>query len=85
MIMATVTLAAIKIAGVLLGLDPHITVVLAALITMVYSTTAGLWGVVVTDFFQFILAMIGSFARLPTTRSRNQASAGLVAWCRIRL
>ena len=38
------------------------TVVLAALITMVYSTTAGLWGVVVTDFFQFALAMIGSFA-----------------------
>jgi len=62
MIMATVTLAAIKIAGVLLGLDPYVTVVLAALITMVYSTTAGLWGVVVTDFFQFALAMIGSFA-----------------------
>ncbi|HET7448209.1 MAG TPA: hypothetical protein VFJ49_09925 [Methyloceanibacter sp.] len=62
MIMATVTLAAIKIAGVLLGLDPYVTVVLAALITMVYATTAGLWGVVVTDFFQFALAMIGSFA-----------------------
>jgi Na+/proline symporter len=62
MIMATVTLAAIKIVGVLLGLDPYMTVVLAALITMVYSTTAGLWGVVVTDFFQFALAMIGSFA-----------------------
>ena len=62
MIMATVTLAAIKIAGVLLGLDPYKTVVLAALITMVYSTTAGLWGVVVTDFFQFVLAMIGSVA-----------------------
>jgi solute:Na+ symporter, SSS family len=62
MIMATVTLAAIKIAGVLLGLDPYMTVVLAALITMVYSTTAGLWGVVVTDFFQFVLAMIGSLA-----------------------
>src|SRR4029079_12745337 len=62
MIMATVTLAAIKIAGVLFGLDAHVTVVLAALITMVYSSTAGLWGVVVTDFFQFGLAMIGSFA-----------------------
>src|SRR4029077_8970390 len=61
MIMATVTLAAIKIAGVLLGLDPYVTVVLAALITMVYATTSGLWGVVVTDFFQFALAMIGSF------------------------
>ncbi|RPI42124.1 MAG: Na+:solute symporter, partial [Hyphomicrobiaceae bacterium] len=62
MIMATVTLAAIKIAGVLFGLDAHVTVVLAALITMVYASTAGLWGVVVTDFFQFALAMIGSIA-----------------------
>src|SRR4026209_2990034 len=51
MIMATVTLAAIKIAGVLLGLDAYATVVLAALITVVYSTTAGLWGVVITDLF----------------------------------
>jgi Na+/proline symporter len=62
MIMATVTLAAIKIAGVLFGLDARVTVVLAALITMVYASTAGLWGVVVTDFFQFLLAMIGSVA-----------------------
>jgi Na+/proline symporter len=62
MIMATVTLAAIKIAGVLLGLDAYTTVVLAALITAVYSTTAGLWGVVVTDLLLFVLAMIGSIA-----------------------
>src|SRR5262249_45687811 len=55
MIMATVTLAAIKIAGVLLGLDSYVTAALAALVTMVYATTAGLWGVVVTDFFQFAL------------------------------
>jgi SSS family solute:Na+ symporter len=62
MIMATVTLAAIKIAGVLLGLDAYATVVLAALITAVYSSTAGLWGVVVTDLLLFVLAMIGSIA-----------------------
>jgi Na+/proline symporter len=62
MIMATVTLAAIKIAGVLLGLDAYATVVLAALITAVYSTTAGLWGVVMTDLLLFVLAMIGSIA-----------------------
>src|SRR3990172_1709369 len=62
MIMATVTLAAIKIAGVLFGVDPYKIVVLAALITMVYSTTAGLWGVVMTDLFLFVLAMIGSIA-----------------------
>lgn len=62
MIMATVTLAAIKISGVLLGLDPNRTVVLAGLITALYSATSGLWGVVVTDFLLFILAMTGSFA-----------------------
>jgi Na+/proline symporter len=81
MIMATVTLAAIKIAGVLLGLDPYKTVVLAALITMSYSTTAGLWGVVVTDFFQFILAMVGSVAAAYFAVSQPEVGglAGLVA------
>jgi SSS family solute:Na+ symporter len=81
MIMATVTLAAIKIAGVLLGLDPSKTVVLAALITMVYSTTAGLWGVVVTDFFQFALAMIGSIAAayFAVTQPSVGGLAGLVS------
>ena len=29
---------------------------------MVYATTSGLWGVLVTDLFQFVLAMIGSVA-----------------------
>ncbi len=62
MIMATVTLAAIKICGVLLGLDPYRTVVLAGLITAVYAATSGLWGVVVTDFILFIIAMAGSIA-----------------------
>ena len=74
MIMATVTLAAIKIAGVLLGLDPYTTVVFAALITVVYSATSGLWGVVVTDLFQFVLAMAGSF--LAAYYAVSQSSVG---------
>jgi Na+/proline symporter len=61
-IMATVTLAAIKIAGVLLGLDKHVTVIVAAGSTMIYAASSGLWGVVVTDFLQFAIAMIGAFA-----------------------
>ena len=81
MIMATVTLAAIKIAGVLLGLDAYATVVLAALITVVYSTTAGLWGVVVTDLLLFVLAMIGSIAAAyyAVTQPSVGGLAGLVA------
>jgi SSS family solute:Na+ symporter len=61
MIMATVTLAAIKIAGVLLGLDKYTTVIIATAATGLYSATSGLWGVVITDFLLFVIAMIGAF------------------------
>jgi len=62
MIMATVTLAAIKIGGVLLGLDKYTTVLVAGGITVLYSAGAGLWGVVVTDLLLFAVAMTGSVA-----------------------
>ena len=62
MIMATVTLAAIKIGGVLLGIDKYTTVLIAGTVTVIYSATSGLWGVVVTDLLLFVLAMIGSIA-----------------------
>ncbi|MGB0657227.1 MAG: sodium:solute symporter family transporter, partial [Flavobacteriaceae bacterium] len=57
MIMATVCLAAIKIGGVLLGFSPVETLFIAATITVIYSSMGGLKGVIITDFFQFILAM----------------------------
>ncbi len=60
MIMASVTLATIKIGGVLLGLDPLTTVCIGAGITLVYSASGGLAGVLLTDFFQFAMAMAGS-------------------------
>jgi len=31
-------------------------------LTALYSTLSGLWGVLVTDFFQFVLAMLGCIA-----------------------
>ena len=61
-IIATVTLAATKIGGVLLGLDPLTTVLIAGSVTMLYSATSGLWGVVATDLLLFVIAMIGSVA-----------------------
>lgn len=59
-VMAAVTLAAIKIGGVMMGWSPVETVVIAAGITMVYSALGGLRGVVLTDLVQFVMAMIGS-------------------------
>ena len=61
MIMASVCLAAIKIGGVMLGFSPVETVLVASVITVIYSSLGGLKGVIVTDFFQFILAMGATF------------------------
>ena len=59
-IMATVSLAAIKIGGVMLGLSPVQTLLLASVVTVFYSSLGGLKGVLLTDFFQFFIAMAGS-------------------------
>lgn len=61
-IMATVCLAGIKIGGVMLGISPVQTLLLVALVTVVYSAIGGLRGVIITDFIQFGLAMVGSIA-----------------------
>ena len=61
-IMASVTLAAIKIGGTMLGLTPAQSVAAAMLVTVVFSTLGGFRGVIITDFLLFIVAMIGAFA-----------------------
>lgn len=61
MIMATVSLAAIKIGGVMLGLEPYETLLIASVVTVIYSSLGGLKGVLLTDFFQFFIAIAGSF------------------------
>jgi len=60
-IMATVSLAAIKIGGVMLGLSPVQTLLIASVVTVIYSSLGGLKGVLLTDFFQFFIAIVGSF------------------------
>ncbi len=61
-IMATVNLAAVKIANVLLGWPMGQTLLVCAAINIVFAATSGLWGVMVTDFVQFGIAMTGSIA-----------------------
>ncbi|MDE3742053.1 sodium:solute symporter family protein [Maribacter polysaccharolyticus] len=58
--MSAVTLAAIKIGGIMLGLEPWQTVVSAGLITVVFSALGGFKGVVYTDFILFFVAMGGA-------------------------
>lgn len=58
--MAGVTLAAIKIGQVMLGLPPITTVVIAGVITVIFSAIGGFKGVVYTDFILFFVAMAGA-------------------------
>lgn len=60
LVMGAVALAAVKFGEIVLGWDGWITLLIAGTITVVYSTLGGFKAVVMTDFVQFILAMIGS-------------------------
>ena len=61
-IMATVNLAAAKIANVLLGWPLGQTLLVCSLLNVAFAAVSGLWGVLVTDFIQFGIAMTGSVA-----------------------
>ncbi len=60
LIMGTVTLAAIKIGAVMLGLEPWVTVVGASIVVVIYASLGGLKGVIWADFFQYGIAMFGA-------------------------
>ena len=58
--MSGVTLAAIKIGQVMLGISPVTVVVVAGIVTVFFSALGGFKGVIYTDFILFIAAMAGS-------------------------
>ncbi|MCZ6727414.1 MAG: Na+:solute symporter [Acidobacteria bacterium] len=60
MVMAAVTLAAIKIGSVLFGMSPLVTVALAGTMTVAFSAAGGLRSVILTDLVLFGIAMLGS-------------------------
>lgn len=62
LVMGTVTLAAIKIGGILLGLTPMQTILIASIVVLIISAISGFEGVLFTDFILFILAMTGAVA-----------------------
>lgn len=60
LVMGAVSLAAVKFGEVVLDMPGWQTLLIAGSITLAYSTFGGLKAVIITDFVQFILAMIGS-------------------------
>src|SRR6478609_3952869 len=62
MIMATVNLAACKIAAVLFGLERWQTLTAVGLLNVVFAAHSGLWGVLVIDMIQFFIKMTAVIA-----------------------
>jgi solute:Na+ symporter, SSS family len=70
MVIASVSLAFIKIAGVMLGLQPAPALIIASVIVVFYSGLGGLKSILWTDLFQFSFAMFGAvLAAVYVTRS----------------
>jgi SSS family solute:Na+ symporter len=61
-IIASVNLAAVKIAGVLFGWPRAETLAICVVVPIVFAATAGLWGVMVTDMIQFCITITSAFA-----------------------
>jgi SSS family solute:Na+ symporter len=61
-VIAWVSLAAIKILGIMIGLSPFETILIGVGVTLLYSAIGGLRSVLLVDLFQFTLAMTGSIA-----------------------
>lgn len=60
LIMGSVSLAAIKIGGVMLGTGPLVTIVGASVFVVIYASLGGIKGVIWSDFFQYGIAMVGA-------------------------
>ncbi|MDQ2663825.1 MAG: Na+:solute symporter, partial [Candidatus Eremiobacteraeota bacterium] len=61
-IIASVSLAAAKIANVLFGIPQWETLVVGSLFPVIFASMSGLWGVMVTDTIQFGITITSAFA-----------------------
>ena len=60
LVMGTVSLSAVKFGEIMLGMPGWQTLLITGSVTLLYSTIGGLKAVILTDFIQFTVAMIGS-------------------------
>ncbi len=86
LMMAGVTLAATKFGAVLLGLSPATLILLAGSATVLFSTAGGLKGILYSDLFLFVIAIIGAGAAAAVALSHPQVGGleGLFAHERVR-
>lgn len=76
--MGWVIVAMMKIIDVMLGWDKTTSIAVCLILAVAYTAMSGFWGVVVTDFIQFIIAMVGSIALAGILLWKLGGPAGMV-------
>ena len=76
LVMATVSLAAIKIGQVIFGLPPMQSLVFASVGVGIYATLGGLTGSIWADFYQYSVAMFGAIAAAVYAVTADQFGVG---------
>jgi len=74
---AQVILAMAKIMDVFFGVGKWEAVIASSVVTLFYSMMSGYWGVILTDFFQFIMAMAGAIVLAWVAVTRVGGLSGL--------
>ncbi len=76
-IKAQVILAMAKILDVMLGWAKWQGIVVSSAVTLLYTIFSGYWGVLTTDFFQFLIAMLGAIILAFMSVSRAGGLSGI--------
>ena len=74
-----VLLASAKILDVMFGLPKGMALVAASVLTLLYTAASGFWGVLLTDQFQFVVAMLGMIVLGVISWHAVHGMGGLVA------
>lgn len=59
-VMGWVISAMAKVFAVFFGVDTHVAVIICLAIAVFYTALSGIWGVAITDFLQYFIALFGS-------------------------
>ena len=82
-VMGWVISAMAKVMAVFFGFDTTLAIVLCLVIALVYTMAGGLWGVVLTDLFQYTIALIGTVVLVSVVVGSNEIGGIAAFWSKI--
>ncbi|MEM4658134.1 MAG: sodium:solute symporter family protein [Candidatus Methanosuratincola sp.] len=83
-VMGWVIRAMAKIMGVFFGFDATLAILICLAVAIVYTTLGGLWGVVMTDVFQYAVAVLGTITLAAVVVSSADIGGIGAFWAKVK-